>query len=63
MKDIFKNIEIKKAMSILSNYRKNNELNRFISPLAGITADEANKAARNRINGGYKKSNKEKKKK
>ena len=63
MKDIFKNNEIKKAMSILSNYRKKiMNLNRFLSPLAGITADEASKAARNRINGGYKKSNKKRKK-
>ncbi len=63
MTDIFKKNTIENAMSMLSDYRKKiMNISRFPSSLAGITAKEASDAARNRLNGGYKKSKKKEKK-
>ena len=60
MGNVFKTGEIKKAMSMLNRYRKKiQKINKFQSPLSGITAEEATREARKRQSkGGYKKSRK-----
>ena len=64
MGNVFKTGEIKKSMSMLNRYKKKIEkINRFQSPLSGITAEEATQEARKRQSkGGYKKSRKRKRK-
>lgn len=64
MGNVFRTGEIKKSMSILNSYKKKLEkINRFQSPLSGITAEEATQEARKRQSmGGYKKSRKRKRK-
>ena len=60
MGNVFKTGEIKKSMSMLNKYRKKiQKINKFQSPLSGITAEEATREARKRQSkGGYKKSRK-----
>tara|TARA_B100000927_G_scaffold280230_1_gene264564 strand:+ start:88 stop:546 length:459 start_codon:yes stop_codon:yes gene_type:complete len=60
MGNVFKTGEIKKSMSMLNEYRKKiQKINKFQSPLSGITAEEATREARKRQSkGGYKKSRK-----
>tara|TARA_B100000073_G_scaffold54038_2_gene39876 strand:- start:8784 stop:9242 length:459 start_codon:yes stop_codon:yes gene_type:complete len=60
MGNVFKTGEIKKSMSMLDRYRKKiQKINKFQSPLSGITAEEATQEARKRQSkGGYKKSRK-----
>ena len=60
MGNVFKTGEIKKSMSMLNRYRKKiQKINKFQSPLSGITAEEATREARKRQSkGGYKKSRK-----
>ena len=66
MGNVFKTGEIKKSMSMLNRYKiKIKKINRFQSPLSGITAEEATQEARKRqrqSKGGYKKSRKRKRK-
>ena len=64
MGDVFKSGEITKAINILNRYKiKIKKINRFQSPLSGITAEEATQEARERQSkGGYKKSRKRKRK-
>jgi len=60
MGNVFKTGEIKKSMSMLDRYRKKiQKINKFQSPLSGITAEEATREARKRQSkGGYKKTRK-----
>ena len=66
MGDVFKSGEITKAINILNRYKiKIKKINRFQSPLSGITAEEATQEARERqrqSKGGYKKARKRKRK-
>lgn len=64
MGNVFKPGEIKKAMSMINRYRKKiQKINKFQSPLSGITAEEATQEAIKRQGmGGYKKSRKRKRK-
>ena len=63
MGDIFTPGEIDRALNILNRYRKKiKKINRFQSPLSGITAKQATREAIKRKKGGYKKSRKRKRK-
>lgn len=65
MGDVFRPGEITKAMNILNRYRKKIKKIkvRTLSPLSGITAEQATQEARKRQSmGGYKKSRKRKRK-